>query len=86
MAPARCCSLRDAVAAQTTENQRLIERNRQLVAEVRNLKQDFQALEERARSELGLISANETYYQVVPPSAPKAEPEISPTVLRAAAN
>lgn len=60
--------LRGEVAAQHTENQRLAERNRQLAAEVRDLKQDFQALEERARSELGLIRANETYYQVVPPA------------------
>ncbi len=48
------------------ENQQLVERNQQLAAEVRNLKQGFEALEERARSELGLIAANETYYQVVP--------------------
>ena len=58
--------LRDSVAAQRTENERLQERNRQLAAEVRDLKQGFAALEEQARSELGLISSNETYYQVVP--------------------
>lgn len=58
--------LREAVAKQTEENQRLVARNQQLVAEVRNLKQGFEAVEERARSELGLIAANETYYQVVP--------------------
>jgi cell division protein FtsB len=78
--------LRDAVTAQVAENQRLVERNQQLAAEVRNLKQDFQALEERARSELGLISANETYYQVVPSAAPQAGPAASPAALRAAAN
>jgi cell division protein FtsB len=78
--------LRDAVTAQAAENQRLVERNRQLAAEVRNLKQDVQALEERARSELGLISANETYYQVVPSAAPQAGPDTSPAALRAAAN
>jgi cell division protein FtsB len=67
--------LRDAVAAQQAENARLQDRNRQLAAEVRDLKQGFAALEEQARSELGLISSNETYYQVVPPqpvSAPVA--------------
>lgn len=67
--------LRDAVATQHAENQRLQERNRQLAAEVRDLKQGFAALEEQARSELGLISSNETYYQVVPPqAAPAAAP------------
>jgi cell division protein FtsB len=78
--------LRDAVTTQAAENQRLVERNRQLGAEVRNLKQDIQALEERARSELGLISANETYYQVVPSAAPQAGTDTSPAALRAAAN
>jgi cell division protein FtsB len=64
--------LRDSVATQHAENQRLQERNRQLAAEVRDLKQGFAALEEQARSELGLISANETYYQVVPQQAAPA--------------
>ena len=41
----------------------------QLAAEVRDLKQGFGALEEQARSELGMIAGNETYYQVVPASA-----------------
>jgi cell division protein FtsB len=64
--------LRDSVASQRAENERLQERNRQLAAEVRDLKQGFAALEEQARSELGLISSNETYYQVVPPQAAPA--------------
>ena len=75
--------LNDAVRAQTSENKRLVERNRQLGAEVRDLKQDFKALEERARAELGLISASETYYQVLPPSVPPP-PEAAPAALRAA--
>lgn len=79
--------LRDAVAVQTTENQRLIARNQQLAAEVRNLKQGFEAVEERARSELGLIGSNETYYQVVPPSSPPpATADVAPAALRAAAH
>ncbi len=36
---------------------------------MRDLKQGFGALEEQARSELGMIGGNETYYQVVPASA-----------------
>jgi cell division protein FtsB len=77
--------LRDAVATQTIENQRLLTRNQQLAAEVRNLKQGFEALEERARSELGLIRGNETYFQVVPPlqNAPAAAD--APAALSAAA-
>ena len=60
-----------AVAAQRAENLRLAARNDQLLAEVRDLKQGFAAIEERARSELGLVAPNETYYQVVPPEDPR---------------
>ena len=59
--------LRQAVVAQRTENDQLVERNRQLAAEVRDLKTGMDALEERARSDLGMIARNETFYQVVPP-------------------
>jgi len=66
--------MRSSVAAQRAENQQLEQRNRQLAAEVRDLKQGFGALEERARSELGLIAGNETYYQVVPPEQKTTAP------------
>src|SRR5471030_700404 len=58
--------LRAAVAARQADNGRVSERNRQLAAEVRDLKQGYSALEERARSDLGMIAGNETFYQVVP--------------------
>jgi cell division protein FtsB len=61
-----------AVQQQTAENQQLAARNQQLTAELRDLKQGTAALEERARSELGLIAPNETYFQVVPASAAPA--------------
>ena len=61
--------LKAAVAAQGAENARLTERNRELAAEVHDLKNGMTALEERARSELGMIGANETFYQVVPRGA-----------------
>jgi cell division protein FtsB len=68
--------LQDAVAAQQAQNERLSERNRQLGAEVHDLKQGYAALEERARTELGMIAGNESFYQVVPqkPAAPSAPP------------
>jgi len=75
--------LRGAVAVQAAENAKLVARNQQLAAEVRNLKQGFEAVEERARSELGLIAANETYYQVVPPAA--HAPAVAPVVPAASA-
>jgi cell division protein FtsB len=66
--------MQDAVTQQRTQNAVLVERNRQLAAEVRDLKTGMAALEERARSELGMIASNETYYQVVPakPDAPRS--------------
>ncbi len=58
--------LDSAVQQQADENQRLKARNQQFAAEVRDLAQGYEALEERARSELGLISAkDETYYQAL---------------------
>ena len=64
--------LRHAVVAQRTENDQLAERNRQLAAEVRDLKTGMDALEERARSDLGMVAHNETFYQVVPGRPPEA--------------
>ena len=58
--------LSDAVERQKAENAELVERNRQLAAEVTDLKAGMTAIEERARSELGMIGRNETFYQVVP--------------------
>ena len=74
--------LRQAVAAQGAENEQLAERNRQLAAEVRDLKTGLDALEERARSDLGMISRNETFYQVVPPAP--AQTKRTPTRTAAA--
>jgi len=61
--------LKAEVAAQRANNEQLAERNKQLAAEVRDLKSGFTALEERARSDLGMIARNETFYQVTPRSA-----------------
>ena len=58
--------MRGAVAARQKQNAALVERNHQLAAEVQDLKTGMTAVEERARSELGMIAPNETYYQVVP--------------------
>jgi cell division protein FtsB len=57
--------LRDEVALQRAENKKLNERNRTLVAEVQDLKQGKTAIEERARTDLGMIGSNESFYQVM---------------------
>jgi cell division protein FtsB len=60
--------LRAEVASQQQQNATLAERNRELGGEVRDLKQGYAAIEERARAGLGMIAGNETFYQVVPRS------------------
>ena len=57
--------LEQAIAAQKAENQKLRDRNLALEAEVRDLKQGLEAIEERARNELGMIKKDETFYQIV---------------------
>ena len=54
------------VEEQARENETLAQRNRELQAEVEDLRQGLEAIEERARSELGLIKEGEEFYQVVP--------------------
>ncbi len=83
--------LHAAVVARGADNARVSERNRQLAAEVRDLKQGYSALEERARSDLGMIAGNESFYQVVPPralapaAAPMAPASALPNTERTAA-
>ena len=60
--------LQHAVAAQETLNASLIQRNSRLEAEVSDLKSGTAAIDELARSDLGMIGPNETFYQVVEPA------------------
>lgn len=53
------------IAAQKQVNQGLKARNAALDAEVRDLKQGYDAIEERARSELGLVKQDEVFFQVL---------------------
>jgi len=53
------------VETQKAENRQLRERNQALDAEVRDLKQGLEAIEERAREELGMIRDDETFYQII---------------------
>ena len=54
------------LAAQRDTNARLQQRNAGFAAEVRDLKQGTEAIEERARYELGMIRPDEVFYQIVP--------------------
>ncbi len=57
--------LRQAIDQQTSENTLLQSRNQRLEAEVRDLKTGLEAVEERARLELGMIRKDEIYFQIV---------------------
>jgi cell division protein FtsB len=79
--------LERAIEAQVDENERLAERNRTLAAEVRDLKEGKKAIEERARTDLGMVRANETFFQVVPPAdagVPGSSTPATPTGQRTA--
>ena len=65
--------LEQRVEEQVKENETLAQRNRELQAEVEDLRQGLGAVEERARSELGLIRENEEFYQVVPGEVQETE-------------
>lgn len=62
-----------AVRQQKEINQKLTTRNASLDAEVRDLKQGYGAIEERARSELGMIKRDEIFFQVL--EEPKKNPQ-----------
>jgi len=59
--------LESRVETQRQQNEELLQRNAELQAEVDDLRERLDAVEERARSELGLIKPDEQFYQVVPP-------------------
>jgi len=52
------------LAAQNVKNERLDVRNGALAAEVKDLKQGSDAIEERARYELGMVKGDEVFFQV----------------------
>lgn len=58
--------LEQKVAEQEQENAMLLQRNLELEAEVADLREGIEAIEERARSELGMVQEEEEFYLVVP--------------------
>lgn len=58
-------ALEDKVQQQIEVNQQLVDRNNRLDAEVMDLKSGYDAIEERARINLGMIGRDETFFMVV---------------------
>ena len=67
-------SLNREIAAQEQENARLKDRNQALEADVNDLKQGLAAIEERARTELGMVKKGEVFFQVIEQPRDKAPP------------
>ncbi|GAB0148503.1 MULTISPECIES: cell division protein FtsB [Marichromatium] len=71
---AELAALRQEIAAQRGELERLGARNAKLRAEVVDLGSGLEALEERARAELGMIRPGETFLQVIEPRRSEEPP------------
>ena len=63
--------LRHSVKVQQQENEALATRNQVLSAEVIDLKSGLEAIDERARSSLGMIKKGETFFQIIPEKGEK---------------
>lgn len=59
-------SLEDEVARQKVDNDKLRQRNKLLYADTDDLKSGSEAVEERARNELGMIKNGETFFRIIP--------------------
>jgi len=59
-------NLTQKVAEQAQQNANLAQRNELLKADIEDLTIGMDAIEERARSELGLIKQGETFYRILP--------------------
>ena len=71
-------ALQAQVATQAAENRRLQARNDALAAEVADLKAGGEAVEERARSELGMVKPGEIFYRVIDGAQAPATPAAAP--------
>lgn len=57
--------LKEKCTAMEENNKKLISRNRAIESDIIGLKSGGEALEEQARTELGMVKENEDYYQFV---------------------
>ncbi|KDM92617.1 cell division protein FtsB [Photobacterium galatheae] len=63
-------ALTENVALQQKANAELAQRNQQMYAEINDLHQGLEAVEERARHELGMIKPGETFFRIVGDNTP----------------
>ncbi|KLV06812.1 cell division protein FtsB [Photobacterium aquae] len=58
-------AVRDNVAVQQQANSELAKRNQQMYVEIHDLNRGLEAVEERARNELGMVRPDETFFRIV---------------------
>lgn len=58
--------LQDEVTLAKQSNTDLQLRNKMMFSEIDDLKQGYEAIEERARNELGLVKEGETFFRIIP--------------------
>jgi cell division protein FtsB len=59
--------MNQSIKVQQVKNHKAFDRNKILVSDIHDLKSGNEAIEERARNNLGLIKKGEIFYQVVAP-------------------
>ena len=59
-------ALKENLVRQLGANEKLQQRNKLLYADTDDLKLGLEAIEERARNELGMIKENETFFRLIP--------------------
>lgn len=59
-------NLKKEVVRQQADNEQLRQRNKVLYADIDDLRSGLDAIEERARNELGLIKDGETFFRIIP--------------------
>jgi cell division protein FtsB len=62
-------SIQSEIEVQHSVNEELSERNAKMFAEIEDLKQGLDAIEERARNELGMVKEGETFYRIISENA-----------------
>lgn len=67
--------LKKSIAVQDAKNAQLKARNAILEAQIRDLKQGTRGIEERARSEMGMVKRGETFYQITSDSLSRSTGE-----------
>lgn len=70
-------ALQESVASQKVLNEQLRQRNKVLYADTDDLKLGLEAIEERARNELGMIKEQETFFRIIPSKSAPSKRTIS---------